>query len=454
MVNEIGAISINRKDVYWNYAATFLRVGSSVLLWPFILRIMPQEKIGVWTIFGSIIAIVTLLDFGFNPSFTRNVTYVLSGVKTLKATGFQTAEENSEIDYGLLKGLISVMRSFYSKIAFILFAVLATAGTYYIFFLLRTYSGNKNEVITAWFILCLVNSYSFYTFYYDALLIGMGKIKRSKQINIVGQALYLLVAIALIFAGFGLIAIVSAQAVSVILGRILTYFVVYTNGLKDKLKNTLEKERNDIFKAIYPNAVKLGLTGVGAVMALRLQPIIGSMYLSLETIASYGITIQLIGILSGIATVYFGTYQPKIVQYRVQDNISAIKSAYIKSCLVLLGIYFLGGLSLLLLGSWALNLIGSKTPLLPNICIFMMLLISLLETNHGMAGGILLTKNQVPFFKASIIFGSVTVILLFLFLQFFNMGVWALILAGGIAQVVYNNWKWPLEVVKELQDKR
>ena len=452
--SEIGAISINRKDVYWNYAATFLQIGSQAILLPFILRILPQEKIGIWTIFSSIIAIVTLLDFGFNPSFTRNVTYILSGVKTLKATGFQAVEENSEIDYGLLKGLISVMRSFYSKIAFILFAVLATAGTYYIFYLLKTYSGNRNEVLTAWFILCLVNAYSFYTLYYGALLIGMGKIKRSKQITIIGQAAYLLVSITFILLGFGLVAIASAQVVSVVLGRILIYFAVYTDDLKNRLKTTSEKEKKEIFNAVYPNAIKVGLTGVGAVMALRLQPIIGSMYLSLNTIASYGITLQLIGVLSATSNVYFNTYQPKVVQYRVQNNISAIKDIYKRNCFILAAVYILGGVCLLLFGSWALNLIGSKTPLLPNMLILVALLVSLLETNHGIAGGILLTKNQVPFFRSSIIFGSVTVILLFIFLQFFNMGVWALVLAGGLAQVVYNNWKWPLEVIKELSGER
>jgi len=451
MNNEVNTISINRKDVYWNYAATFLQIGSSVLLWPFILRIMTQEKIGIWTIFGSIIAIVTLLDFGFNPSFTRNVTYILSGVKTLKATGFQTVEENVGIDYGLLKGLISVMRSFYSRIAFILFAVLSTAGAYYVNIILRAYSGDKKEVFIAWFILCLVNSYSFYTLYYDALLIGMGKIKRSKQIAIVGHVLYLLVAVILILAGFGLVAIVSAQAISVVLKRILTYLVVYTADLKNRLKNSSAKEKKEIFNAVYPNAVKVGLTGIGGVLVLRSQPIIGSIFLSLETIASYGITMQLIGILSGIATVYFGTYQPKIVQHQVQSNIFAIKNIYVKSCLTLAAVFFFGGMGILLLGSWTLNLIGSKTPLLPNICIFTALIISLLETNHGMAGGILLTKNQVPFFKAALFAGLMTIVLLFLFLKIFNLGVWSLILAGGIAQAVYQNWKWPLEVIKEFR---
>jgi O-antigen/teichoic acid export membrane protein len=450
-VNETTAISINRKDVYWNYAATFLQIAAQALLLPFILRFLPQETIGIWTIFISIIAIVTLLDFGFNPSFTRNVTYILSGIKTLKATGFQIVEENSEIDYGLLKGLISVMRSFYSKIAFILFAVLTTAGTYYIFFILKTYSGDRREIITAWFILCLVNSYSFYTFYYDALLIGMGKIKRSKQIIIVGQVLYLSVSVILIFAGFGLIAITAAQAVSVVIRRILAYRAVYTDKIKYQLGNSETREKKEIFKAVYPNAVKMGLTDVGTVLALRLQPVIGSLFLPLETIASYGITTQLIWVLIGLGFVYFNTYQPKVVQYRVQNNISSIKSIYIRSCVILVVVFIFGGAGLLLFGAWGMNLIGSKTPLLPNMYIFVALLTSLLTANHGIAAGFLLAKNYVPFFKASIISGLLTILLLFLFLRVFRLETWSLILAGGFAQMAYQNWKWPLEFIKELR---
>jgi O-antigen/teichoic acid export membrane protein len=449
----LDTISIDRKDVYWNYIATFLQIASGVLLFPLILKFLPQETIGIWTIFTSISTFVFLFDFGFSSSFTRNVTYVFSGVKTLKATGFEVNDGNGEIDYGLLKGLINVMRYFYSRIAFILLAVLLTLGTYYIFLIIETYSGNKREIIIAYFFLCLVNSYSLYTLYYDALLLGMGLVKRSKQIAIIGYILYLSVSILLILAGFGLVALTSAQAVSVILRRILVYQSIYKKELKYYLKNiSVSPQKNkEILKAIYPNAVKIGLTGVGGILVLRSQPIIGSFYLSLETIASYGITIQLISILSGVAQVYFSTYQPKIVQYRVQNNIYAIKNLYIKSIFILVCVFVAGGSVLLLFGNWGMNLIGSKTPLLPNVYIAVALFVALLEANHGIAGNFLLTKNQVPFFKAALIAGLTTVILLFLFLRFLSIGLWALILSGGIAQIIYQNWKWPLEVVKEFK---
>jgi hypothetical protein len=38
-------INIGRKDVVWNYAATFLQIGVGVILLPFILRMFPQEAV-------------------------------------------------------------------------------------------------------------------------------------------------------------------------------------------------------------------------------------------------------------------------------------------------------------------------------------------------------------------------------------------------------------------------
>jgi hypothetical protein len=103
-------INIGRKDVLWNYAATFLQIGVGVILLPFILRVFPQETVAIWTIFTTIIALAGLLDFGFNPSFARNVSYVVSGVKELKANGYNIVEShNSEIDYSLFKGLINAV---------------------------------------------------------------------------------------------------------------------------------------------------------------------------------------------------------------------------------------------------------------------------------------------------------------------------------------------------------
>jgi len=448
-------IQIGRKDIYWNYGATFLKIAAGALLLPFILRMMPAEMVGIWTVFMTITAFAGLLDFGFNPSFARNVTYIFSGVRSLKIKGFETVStENQTIDYGLLKGVISVMRWFYLRMAIILFLLLATIGTYYIYSLLQNYNGDPLEVYIAWGILCTINTYNLYTLYYDSLLQGKGLVKRSKQIIIIGNATYLLIATILIMAGYGLIAIVSAQASSVIIIRWLSYNSFFTSQIKQYLHNAVPRVQKEVLSAIYPNALKIGLTSLGGFMVQRSAIIIGALYLPLEDIASYGITLQLIGVIAGLAGIYTATYQPKIAQMRVEDNNPGIKEIYLKGQFILLFTYIAGGLGLLLFGEWGIKLIGSQTQIMPRILIFVAVIISLLESNHSIAGSILLSKNEVPFFKAALLSGGTTLLLLLLFFQFTNLSLWAMIASPGLAQGAYQNWKWPIVVYKELEIKQ
>ena len=79
------------------------------------------------------------------------------------------------------------------------------------------------------------------------------------------------------------------------------------------------------------------------------------------------------------------------------------------------------------------------------------IIISFLENNHSIAGMILLSKNEVPFFKAALFSGAATILLLIVFFRITNFGLLTMILAPGIAQGVYQNWKWPIVVVKELK---
>jgi len=445
-------IDIGKKDVYWNYMATFVQIGASLFLFPFILRFLPAETVAIWAIFGAIAGFVNLLDFGFDPSFMRNVTYVFSGAKQLKSTGLHIVD-NTNVDYGLLKGLISAMRFFYSRMAIILCFALTTFGSYYVYTLLKGYSGNHSEIYISWIIACCINSYSFYTLYYDSLLLGRGYVKRLKQIIVTGQIIYILLAILLILLGFGLIAIVSAQALSVIIKRILSYRSFYTPEIKNNLQKNEKTSHKDILRAIYPNAIKMGLTSVGSFLVSRSAIFFGSLYLSLNVIASYGITMQIISVISGIGSVYFSTYIPKISQHRVQGNNNEIKHLYLNACLFLLVAYIVLGTGFFYLGDWGLNFIGSKTTLLNKSFIALALLIAFLESNHSIAGIILTTKNEVPFFRASIFAGFLTVFLLFIFLKYTILGVWGMILAPGIAQASYQNWHWPSVVVKELNIK-
>jgi O-antigen/teichoic acid export membrane protein len=442
---------ISKVDVIWSFFATFFRVASTALLLPLILKLLPAEDVGLWTIFMSVTFIVSLFDFGFSSSFSRNITYIFSGVNELKQEGFSEATGPGEINYDLLKGAIGSMKWLYLRIALIAMFLLSTAGTWYISIILRNYSGDKTSAYIAWGILCLVNGWNLYTLYYDALLVGRGLIKKSKQIIVLSQVLFLAVALILLLMGYGIIAIVSSQLIYVIVARILSRKAFFTPELKNKLKGTIGQGRNEVLHSIFPNSVKIGLTVLGGILIQRSAVFIGSLYLPLEDIASYGITRQLLDIIAGLAPIYLTTYMPLIAKCRVDGNLKKIKEIYIRGTLLSVALFIAGALIIILFGEEMLTIIKSNTVLLPSSILSVAIIVSFLEMNHASAGGVLLTKNEVPFFKPSILSGIATALLMYLFLDLTDIGLLSLFLAPGLVDIAYQSWKWPYEVIRDLK---
>ena len=444
---------IGKKEIAWSYAGTAFMIGAGVLLLPFILHKMPQETVGIWNIFQTITALVLLLDFGFRPSFARNISYIFSGVKQLQKDGVAHADADAKVDYGLLKGTLIAMRRFYRWMAVGVFGLLATAGTAYFYFILQKYSGDRQDAMIAWVLLIAINCYNLYTLYYDALLTGKGYVTRMQQITMLGQAVYLGLAIGLIYAGFGLTAIVASQLVSTIIRRVLTYSVFFTAEIKTRLREAEPQEPKAILSAISPNAVKIGLTQLGGFCVNKSAVLIGSAFLTLEEVACYGISMQVMDILARCATVFYQSYLPKLAQCRAENNLQGLRRYYLLCTGSLLAVYIIGGIVCLFAGNWALDLIHSQTHFVPAMMLCVMLLISALEHNHAVSAGFIMADNKIPFFIPSLVSGAATIILLFVFLNPLQMGIWGLILAPGIAQLAYQNWKWPSVIIKELWGK-
>lgn len=443
---------ISRSDVFWNFGATFLKIASSILLLPAILKEFSSDLVAIWSIFSSIGILTNLLDFGFNSSFVRTVTYIFSGSNELKTNGFQVVyETHKSINYGLLKGTIDAMRWFYSRVAFALFLLLSAFGTIYILHVLKDYDSIKTEVIIAWAIFIINNTITLYTLYYESLMQGRGYIRESKQIIIIAHLSYLILAYSLVLMKCGIISLVSAQVISVIIIRVFSNKIFFDSELKEELSKAHIVPKKEIIKIIYPNALKMGLTQLGSFLTSKSSIFLGSLYLSLNIIASYSITMQIFSCVYSVANIYMLTYIPKITQARIHRDILSIKAIIKKSLCIAVFFYLISTIFLCVFGPKFLEIIHSNTILLDTKAIIIISVISFLEMNHAMAASILLTKNYVPFFKPSLYAGIITVILLTIFLKYTDWGVWGIILAPGIAQVLYQNWKWPFEVYKDFR---
>jgi len=447
-------MQIGRKDVIWNFAATFMRIASGVIVLPLVLRLLPSQEVGLWNIFLTIGSLATLLDFGFSNSFSRNVTYIFSGVKTLIPKGYCAVDENDRsIDYGLLKSVISAMRRYYGILAGIFLLIFFAISPYYLTSILQKYNGDRHEIWIAWFTYGVLVAYQLYTYYYSSILTGRGLVKRSLQIIIIGQTSRIVISVICLLSGLGIMSLVIGQFTSDVINRSLCYFAFYDKDIRVKLKVKSEIPVKEVMKIMTPNAVKIGITTIGGFFINKAVMFIAPLYLSLSAIGSFGTTKQMIDLIVSLGGIWFATYYPKTTLYTVNKDVEGVKRLYIKGKLCLIGVFIVCGLGLIFVGPPLLIFIKSNTHLLSSSMIFVFLIVAFLEANHGMSGLLLLTKNEVPFVKASLISGLAVLALLFISFNYTGLGIWGMIIASGIAQAVYQNWKWPLMVKRELNIK-
>jgi len=443
-------MQIGRRDLIWNYAATTMRLLFSMVVLPITWHMLPTEEVGIWGIFISLMTITSLLDFGFSNSFSRNITYVYSGVKELKTTGYAVAE-TSDVDYGLLKNLLLAMKRYYGVMALIFLLVFVVGSPFYLSSVLAPYSGNRQVIWLAWSIFGGSLAYELYTYCYNAILIGRGLVKRMMQVTILSQSVRLIVTVTLLLYGFGLISLVLGLLTGNLVNRMLAHRAFYDRETKAKLAKESATDGWNTIKTLAPNSLKIGFISLSAYLRSYGVVLIAYLYLSLPQMAAFTISKQAVSVISTLGLTWYYTFYSQTAQYRVREDIQGTKRLYIKGNLNLIFMFVMGGGALLLFGSDALRLIKSDTSLLCNPYLFLMLLFSFLETRQVMAKGTLIAKNEVPFFKADIISGVCSVLVLLLMFHFTSLGVLSLIFSAGLVLCAYLNWKVPLTLAKEIR---
>ena len=445
-------MEIGKKDIAWNFIGTIMRVASGVILMPLVLVQLSKADVGLWNIYIQLGGLALLLDFGFMNSFGRNITYIFSGVKELKPEGYASVDYTDKtISYDLLKSVINAMRRYYGIIALVFFGLFLLVSPLYLSKILIGYSGDKSTIWISWFIYGFLVAYQLYTYYYSSLLSGRGMIKKLQQIIVVGQMCRILTSLLFLFLGFGIVALVIGQLVSDVVNRALCYMAFYDKDLRQHLKNAVVTPVANVMKIMTPNAIKIGITTLGWFLTTKIVILVAPLLsITLPTVGSYGTTLQMINLIMSLGTLWFATFYPKMTLYRVNDKESDLKRVYIKSQLAMFIVFIVCGAGLVLIGPVFLKLIGSKTQLLSSMMIIVMLFFALLESNYGIANSFILSGNEVPYMKSSIITGVFSSTLLLVLLKFTTFSTWAMILAPGIAASLYLNWKWPMVAAKKL----
>ncbi len=444
-------IHLSKKDVIWGYIAQFFSIASGIITLPLILHILSKEEIGMNYLMLTIGSLVALFDFGFAPQFGRNITYIFSGAQILKKEGIET-NCNKEVNYRLLSTMINTARFVYRRLAFFVLFFMLSIGTMYIYKVTAGFSNIHNSFII-WIVYSISTFFNIYYTYYSSLLTGKGLIMESKKAMIYSKSAYIILTTVFLLLGWGLLGVSLANLISPFVNRYISYHYFFTKDLKQKISSyhITKKEEVELFKIIWYNAKKLGLVFIGSYAITKFGMFLSGLYLSLSDVASYGLLIQLVGLIGGIASTLFSIYEPRFSALRVTRQKKLLLKDFAFSMGIYYCIFFIGSLCLVFIAPSALALIKSNANLPSISLVILYSIIILLEGNHSNFSTIIVTGNSIPFMWVSLITGGLIALFSYLTLTFTHLGLLGLILAQGIVQLSYNNWKWPQVVCKELK---
>ena len=446
-------IHIGKKDVAWSYLGNLLNIGANVLLLPVILRCLPQKELGLWYTFASIGGLVSLLDFGFSPTVQRNVTYVWGGVRQLLAEGLSAGERSENPNFLLLSTLMEASKRVYNRIALAVLGILLIPGSFYIGYVTRDISSWAHWLSWGFYIVAVVLNVVYGR--WGPFLSGIGAVKESQQIQIVSKVVYICLAALLLFCGVGLFSIVLAFLVSGLVLRIM-YRRTYERCIECEQKKCLgdvsgsSGSVDDVLSVIWVNARKLGVVFFGAFLINQANTLVCSAGLGLEETAQYGLSQQIVSLMVMFSGIFFSAYQPALAEANARHDVARLKHLLAISMTVAWLCLAGGGVAVFFFGDDLLALLGTRTQLLPVIPLALLIVFKALEQNHSLFSTVIVLGNKVPFVSPAIFSGLAILVLSVASVKLTALGVLGLVLAQGVVQLLYNNWKWPALVMRDL----
>lgn len=445
-------IKTGKKDIIVSYIAYFLRLTTNIFLLPIILKKLSSEEYGLWNVFLSVGAFVNLIDMGFGVIIVRYITYAFCGAQDISETGVPKLKGDGTTNYSLLFRIFFAGKRVYGKL-FLIAIIIVSFLSIYIMHIINEVDFKK--AFFSWIIYGFSICLYIYYISYNCLVKGLGKLKESYIFYIIQQVIYLGIAAVLLSMNWGILAMAVANFIASLVFRFLNICYVrklffVENELYQRIKHERRKETEYIYHAIKNNTRGLALVTTSNYISTYGGTVVSSAFLSLEQIASYALTNQIIGIIAAIATVPFSIFMPKLSDLQLNHKMEQVKNYYAGISVFMLVIYLLGGLTLGIAGNWALGLFGTNINLLPVFWVIILLFNSYILSCHQRCTNFIMLSNRQPHIKAYGISSIITLLLTVIGLAI-TRNIAGYIIPALLVQLAYNAWRWPMELNKQIQ---
>lgn len=432
----------------WGYVSLILVQSVNILLLPFIIKYLNPSEIGLWYTFTTFYSLAILIDFGFQSVIARNVSYLWAGASEITKDTISTSfSKKGNINKDYFSKFLYTSKFIYKVMSWIIFIILGTLGTYYIYEISIGTIEIKTALI-AWLFYFFSIILNIYFSYWNAFIKGIGAIKKYNQILVITKVFQLLFTLLFLLLDLGLIGVSLAYLLSVLINRLLQskafyYFNDFTKSLMYKKRQV--KFDKVIFKNLLPNTSRTAALSFSNYLIINFPILISSYFLSLELSGQFGFLNQIITLILTLSNSYFNTYLSKINYLKARNENDKVMALFRKS----IGVNFLINIIcfniLILFGNIILNLIGSNI-YLPTVSILLITIIyRYLYNNQTLFTTLISASNNLYYYKYFLVSALLTVLFQIIFSVLYK-NIYSIILPILIIQMLFNNWYWIYKV--------
>ena len=439
------------KDVKWNYAGTIVSMASGFILLPLLLLFLSADDLGLWYIFVAMGNLVILFEFGFNPTFARNITYCVSGARRLSKQGCDFSSVSDGIDFHLLGSILKATKVIFAAIAVIALVLASTLGTVYI-----SYVGGLGDTthILAWAIFCTAIVINLFFDYCLTFLRGFGDIAGENRAKTISRLVQLGLSALLLALGFGLIGAALGYLANSLLLRLFSYIELRKHseiyqGLSTCSDRVTRQDVKNVLRVVSHVAWRDGLVMFSNYASTQAMSIICSISLGLAETGVYSVLLQLATAVYSFASVHVKTCYPMFQSaYAAQDR-AVMESVISRGITAYYALFAIGTVGVIVVVFPLLPLI--KPSFAPDILLFLAISLYLFLWNqHCIFCNLIVSMNKIPYMTGFLVAACLGIFLSFVFSGTLGLGAWGLIAGQFVSQAVYNNWRWPLYIFTEL----
>lgn len=441
-------IRTSKADIVWNYIGTVVSMSSSFILLPLLLAFLSGEELGLWYVFLSISTLSQLFQWGFEPTFARNIVYVLTGARILTKEGCDSESIEDGVDWHLLRVVFKTTKIVFGIIAVVSAAAAATIGTAYVGYISSGIQGWSHWV--AWGIFVLAIFLNLYFLYTVAFLRGTGDVAGENRATTIAKAVQLALSAVLLVLGMGLVGAALGFLANGICLRVLAlHYLKRHKGVAEVYASRGEVKNSEIrevlgtvsFVSIRNCAVQFA-----SYASTQASTILCSLFLTLTDTGLFSVSMQLGNAVSNFAATYFRSYLPSLQSAYGSGDIKREKEIVSHGLIVFWLLIGLGTLAVPTVIFPLIRLIRPDEAL--DIALFVgMNLYLAFNTHCDLMTSVILSANYIPFFKSYMIAAVVGIVISAFLMSFTQLGAWGLVI-GLLISHLYNYVKWPKWVMK------